>query len=97
MAADHPPHRGRRDTADGIQVCCAGPLLALLGGLGAASEVEAIWVPALALLAVVAVVALVVVRRRRRVSACASAPGPVELGLPTAARTRGFGPVFQGT
>ncbi|WP_328647162.1 hypothetical protein OHS58_03885 [Amycolatopsis sp. NBC_00348] len=63
-------------------VCCAGPLLVLLGGLGVGSMVGAIWDPALALLAAAAVVAIFVVRWRRRVAACASNPGPVELGLP---------------
>ncbi|MFG2172333.1 hypothetical protein ACGFMO_13230 [Streptomyces niveus] len=35
--------------------CCAGPLLALLGGVGAASALAWFWVPALAVVAACAV------------------------------------------
>ncbi|WP_326793831.1 hypothetical protein OHA79_51305 (plasmid) [Streptomyces sp. NBC_00841] len=65
-------------------VCCAGPLLAVLGGIGAASVIGAIWIPALAVVAVAAVVAaLWVHRRRRQASACRSGPGPVDVAMPT--------------
>ncbi len=62
-------------------VCCAGPLLALLGGIGLASVVGAIWISALLVLAVAVVI--VVIRRRRRDAACSADTGPVELGMPT--------------
>lgn len=66
-------------------VCCAGPLLAVLGSIGLASVVGAIWVPALLMLATAAALALVIVviRRRRRGSTCSTDTGPVELGMPT--------------
>ncbi|UUV28678.1 hypothetical protein NQK81_28330 [Amycolatopsis roodepoortensis] len=63
-------------------VCCAGPLLAVLGGIGAASALTAIWLPAFAVLALLSVPAIIVVRRRRRASACGGDTGPVALGLP---------------
>ncbi|WP_327370703.1 hypothetical protein [Streptomyces sp. NBC_01217] len=65
-------------------VCCAGPLLAVLGGIGAASVIGAIWIPALAVVAVAAVVAaLWLHRRRQKASACRSGPGPVDVDMPT--------------
>ncbi|QLH27361.1 hypothetical protein HYQ63_35690 [Streptomyces sp. Rer75] len=65
-------------------MCCAGPLLAALGSIGAASVIGAIWIPALALVAVAAASAAVWVHRRRR-RACAgqAGPGRVEVGMPT--------------
>ncbi|CAO5234978.1 hypothetical protein [Frankia sp. AgKG'84/4] len=62
-------------------VCCAGPLLAVLGTLAAAATVAAVWIPALASVAVVAFAGALVVRRRRR-AACRTDPGPVDLGVP---------------
>ncbi|ADJ45396.1 hypothetical protein AMES_3571 [Amycolatopsis mediterranei S699] len=66
-------------------MCCAGPLLALLGGVGLASVVGAIWIPALLVpaIAVALAVVIVVLRRRRRGAACSPDTGPVELGMPT--------------
>ncbi|WP_406422472.1 hypothetical protein OH809_11555 [Streptomyces sp. NBC_00873] len=65
-------------------VCCAGPLLAVLGSVGAASVIGAIWAPVLAVLAVAAVVAAVWVhRRRKRASACQTGPATVDVGMPT--------------
>ncbi|MFI8893478.1 hypothetical protein [Streptomyces paradoxus] len=65
-------------------VCCAGPLLAVLGGAGAASALGAVWVPALAVPAVAAVAGIFVVRRRRRAAACRTAPVVrADLGMPT--------------
>ncbi|MCZ4507431.1 hypothetical protein O3Q52_04245 [Streptomyces sp. ActVer] len=65
-------------------VCCVGPLLAVLGGIGAASVIGAIWIPALAVVAVLAASAAVWVhRRRKRTSACQTGPGPVDVGMPT--------------
>lgn len=90
MSTPNPrPSRSRTLWGAGVAVaacavCCAGPLLAVLGGIGAASALAAIWVPALGVLALLAVVAVVVGRRRRRrASACGSDAGPVALGLPT--------------
>ncbi|WP_328828831.1 hypothetical protein OHT77_14685 [Streptomyces sp. NBC_00252] len=65
-------------------VCCAGPLLAVLGGIGAASFIGAIWIPGLAVVAVAAASAAVwVQRRRKRASACQTGPGPVDVDMPT--------------
>jgi nitrate/nitrite transporter NarK len=47
-------------------VCCAGPVLAVLGGLSIASLAGAVWIPALAVVAVIAFVGMVWVLRRRR-------------------------------
>ncbi|PYC87668.1 hypothetical protein C7C46_03600 [Streptomyces tateyamensis] len=65
-------------------MCCAGPLLAVLGAVGAASAIGALWLPGLAFLAAAALAALVVVRgrRRRRAAACSTAPAAVDLGMP---------------
>lgn len=63
-------------------VCCAGPLLALLGGIGAASALASFWIPALAVVAVAAAAGAYVLYRRRRVAACKTS-GPVDLRLPT--------------
>ncbi|MEV4558211.1 hypothetical protein AB0K51_14645 [Kitasatospora sp. NPDC049285] len=64
-------------------VCCAGPRLAALGGVGVLSAIGALWVPGLAVLAAVAVTALVVVRRRRRAAACSTGPAKADLGMPS--------------
>jgi type VI protein secretion system component VasK len=65
-------------------VCCAGPLLAVLGGLGAAFSVGAVWVPALGLAAAVIFMAALVLWRARRITRRLQAPIPVQLGLPGA-------------
>lgn len=62
-----------------------GPLLALLGGVGAASALGAVWIPALAVLAAAALVGVVWVVRRRRTEACKTETGVVDLGMPTPA------------
>lgn len=64
-------------------VCCAGPLLAVLGAIGVTSAIGALWMPVLAALAVAAIVAFVVVRRRRRAAACRTTPARTDLGMPT--------------
>ncbi|MFE7358053.1 hypothetical protein ACFU8Q_34230 [Streptomyces sp. NPDC057543] len=69
-------------------VCCAGPLLALLGGIGAASALASLWIPALAVVAVAAAVGAYVLRRRRRAAACKTTAGPVDLGLPAVGTAR---------
>jgi hypothetical protein len=63
-------------------VCCAGPVLAVLGGLSIASLAGAAWVPILAVVAVLTLLGVVWVLRIRRRSACAASSGPVELGMP---------------
>lgn len=64
-------------------VCCAGPLLAVLGGVGVASAVGALWMPVLAVLTAATTVAFLVVRRRRRAAACRTTPARADLGMPT--------------
>ncbi|MFG2302442.1 hypothetical protein [Actinacidiphila glaucinigra] len=64
-------------------VCCAGPLLAVLGGIGITSAIGALWMPALAVLAVAAAVAVVVVHRRRRAASCRTTTTHADLGMPT--------------
>lgn len=46
-------------------VCCAGPPLAVLGGLGVALSIGAIWIPVLAIVAAVPFVLSLAVWRRR--------------------------------
>ncbi|MGW5153184.1 hypothetical protein [Rhodococcus koreensis] len=65
-------------------VCCAGPLLTLLAGIGVVSAGAALWMPALATVAVAAGLGAVIVRRRRR-RACRTPAGPVDLNIPTLA------------
>ncbi|WP_458083699.1 hypothetical protein [Streptomyces malaysiensis] len=67
-------------------VCCAGLLLAVLavlGGVGLASAVGALWMPGLAASAVVSGLGVLMVRRRRRRAACRTAPARTDLGMPT--------------
>ncbi|MFD4973208.1 hypothetical protein [Streptomyces sp. NPDC058424] len=64
-------------------VCCAGPLLAVLGGVGFASAVGALWMPVLAVLALVSGLGVLMVRQQRRRAACRTAPACTDLGMPT--------------
>ncbi|MEV4860778.1 hypothetical protein MRBLMF1_001997 [Streptomyces ossamyceticus] len=64
-------------------MCCAGPLIAVLGGVGLASAVGALWLPALAVLAVACGLGVLTVRRRRRTAACRTTPARADLGMPT--------------
>jgi hypothetical protein len=51
--------------------CCAGPLLAIAGGVGIASAVGAVWVPILSVAAALAAIALTVLLvRRHRATTC---------------------------
>jgi hypothetical protein len=51
--------------------CCAGPLLAIVGSIGAASLLGAYWIPALLVVAVLAGIAVTVLLvRRHRAKAC---------------------------
>lgn len=63
-------------------VCCAGPLLAILGGLSIASLAAAVWIPALAVVAVAAAGVIVVILRRRRQASCRVPAQTVDLGMP---------------
>ncbi|GAA0658792.1 hypothetical protein GCM10010193_06930 [Kitasatospora atroaurantiaca] len=60
-------------------VCCAGPVLAVLGGIGITSAIGAMWMPALA---VAAGLGVLVLRRRRRTASCRTGPVPADLGMP---------------
>jgi hypothetical protein len=63
--------------------CCAGPILAVLGGLSFASVVGAMWIPALAVATAATLAAIAwVLRRRRRVDACHADDAPLDLGMP---------------
>ncbi|MFF0795094.1 hypothetical protein [Streptomyces spiralis] len=64
-------------------VCCSGPLLAVLSGIGVTSALGALWMPALTVLAVAAGLGVLVVRHRRRRASCRTAPAPADLGMPT--------------
>ncbi|MEU1151932.1 hypothetical protein ABZ369_02725 [Streptomyces sp. NPDC005918] len=64
-------------------VCCAGPLLALLGGIGVTSAIGSLWMPALAMLAVAAGLGVLLAVRRRRSAACRTVPATADLGMPT--------------
>ncbi|MFC9245109.1 hypothetical protein ACFT7S_14095 [Streptomyces sp. NPDC057136] len=69
-------------------VCFAGPLLALLGNIGAASALASFWVLALAVVVGAAAVGAYVLHRRRRAAACDPTTGPVDLGLPAVGMAR---------
>lgn len=61
--------------------CCAGPLLAIAGSVGAASLLGAYWIPALLAVAVLAgIVVTILLVRRHRAKACRLpvTPGAVE-------------------
>ncbi|BBY96366.1 hypothetical protein MGALJ_60350 (plasmid) [Mycobacterium gallinarum] len=79
--------RARRWSGAGAAVvaacalCCAGPLLAILGSIGIGSAVGAIWLPGLAALTVVAAIGALWLRRRRRASICQA--GRVDVSMPT--------------
>ncbi|MFE6871536.1 hypothetical protein ACFVFS_33925 [Kitasatospora sp. NPDC057692] len=64
-------------------VCCAGPVLAVLGGIGVTSAIGALWMPVLAVIAVAAGIGVLVLRKRRRTASCRTSPAPADLGMPT--------------
>ncbi|MEU8592046.1 hypothetical protein AB0C59_34520 [Streptomyces sp. NPDC048664] len=64
-------------------VCCAGPVLAVFGSVGVASAIGALWMPALAVLAVAAGLGFLLVRHRRRTTSCPTVPARADLGMPT--------------
>ncbi|MFF2955902.1 hypothetical protein ACFVVU_31700 [Kitasatospora sp. NPDC057965] len=61
-------------------VCCAGPVLAVLG---VTSAIGALWMPVLAVIAVAAALGVLVLRKRRRAASCRTSPAPADLGMPT--------------
>jgi mercuric ion transport protein len=64
--------------------CCAGPILAFLGGLGVAGLASTVLVGGAGLVVgAAAVVAIAGLRRRRTTRAAPAEVGPVELGTPT--------------
>lgn len=64
--------------------CCAGPILAFLGGVGIAGLASTLLIGAAGLvIAAVAVIAIVLVRRRRTSCAVPKDSGPVEVAAPT--------------
>ncbi|ORM37243.1 hypothetical protein BFL43_04845 [Williamsia sp. 1135] len=68
-------------------MCCAGPLLAVLSGIGAAGLLGSLWIPALLIVVALAAVGiLVALRRRRRASCTVPNSHPVDLDLPTLRR-----------
>ncbi|MGC4983851.1 hypothetical protein ACLQ18_24970 [Streptomyces sp. DT193] len=64
-------------------VCCAGPILVVLGGIGVTSAIGALWMPALVALAVAAGLGVLVVRRRTTRAACRRGAAVADLGMPT--------------
>jgi hypothetical protein len=70
--------------------CCIGPILSVLGGVGLASAVAVIWIPALALFTLAAAVGAAATLRRRRTAVCRGT-GPVDLGMPKSLSRRGGG------
>lgn len=51
--------------------CCAGPLLAIVGSVGAASLLGSYWIPGLLVMVVLAGIAVTILLiRRRRAKAC---------------------------
>ena len=61
--------------------CCAGPILAFLGGLGIAGLASTLLIGASGLLITAAAVAAFIVVRRRRTTCDTSADGPVPVTL----------------
>jgi hypothetical protein len=65
-------------------IACCAPILGVLGGIGVASTVGAVFVPALAVLALLAGAAVVMVWLRRRSAPTCAPPGPsTDLGVPS--------------
>lgn len=63
--------------------CCAGPILAFLGGLGIAGLASTLLIGAIGLLITVAALAAVGVVRRRRSACEVPVDGPVAVSIPT--------------
>lgn len=64
----------------GCVACCAGPLIAIVGSVGAASLLGAYWIPALLTITVLASATTVLLLvRRRRARACRIPRAPMRL------------------
>jgi glycerol-3-phosphate acyltransferase PlsY len=63
--------------------CCAGPMLAFLGGLGIAGLASTLFIGAAGLAITAAAIATVVIVRRRRSSCAVPNEGPVAVAAPT--------------
>jgi Ca2+/Na+ antiporter len=64
--------------------CCAGPILAFVGGLGIAGLVSTTIIGAAGVaIAVIAAFAYVIVRRRRRSACAVTHPDAVSVAIPT--------------
>lgn len=71
----------------GCAVCCAGPLLAVAGGIGAAGLVGSLWMPALLIVVALAAMGiLVALRTRRRANCRVDKAHPVDLEMPRLGR-----------
>ncbi|GAA1817349.1 hypothetical protein GCM10009749_29140 [Agromyces neolithicus] len=76
--------------------CCAGPLLAFVGSLGAASLLGAYWVPALLAVTVAAgIILTVLLIRRRRAKACRLPASRVDVSIQP--RAQDDSPVLSGS
>ena len=65
--------------------CCAGPLLAIVGSVGAASLLGAYWIPGLLVVAVLAgIVVTVLMVRRHRAKACRLPSSRVDVDIQSA-------------
>jgi hypothetical protein len=63
--------------------CCAGPILAFLGGLGIAGLASTVFIGGAGLAVTAAAIAAFVVVRRRRSSCAVPDEGPVAVDAPT--------------
>lgn len=79
-------------TITACAVCCAGPILVVLGGIGVTSAIGALWMPT-AVLTVAAGLGVLVVRRRTTRAACRKGAAVADLGMPTV----GPHPVTEGS
>jgi DNA-binding transcriptional MerR regulator len=91
MSADPLPRRGPKLVGLGALAClgcCAGPVLAFLGGLSVAGLLSTAAIGGLGLiLAATAAIAYLVVRRRRTLACAVSLSEPVHVGSPTRRRS----------
>lgn len=78
-------------------LACAGPLLAIVGSVGAASLLGAYWIPGLLVIAVLAgIVVTVLLVRRHRAKACRLPASRVDVDIQPA-RTRDDEPALSGS
>ena len=84
----------KKTTTDGFSIlgigaaglaCCAGPILAFLGGVGIAGLASTVLIGASGLIVTAAAVAAFIAMRRRRVTCAAPDEGPVPVTISTRA------------